>query len=126
MGLRRFSEWVRQNKCIILAAILLLVIFLVRCKFQLAYVPSASMEKTIMTGEYVIIKRTDSIETGDIVAFYSEENAENMVKRCIGCPGDVVDVREGSVYLNGVFLTEEYVSSHTYETETFIVPEGVY
>lgn len=39
---------------------------------------------------------------------------EMLVKRVIGVAGDVVDIKEGYVYVNGSKLTESYVKGSTY------------
>ncbi len=39
---------------------------------------------------------------------------EMLVKRVIGVPGDVVDIRDGYVYVNGIKLIEDYAKGATY------------
>lgn len=53
-----------------------------------------------------------------------------MIKRVIGLPGDHIQIKDGSVYVNGEKLEESYISSEI-STESFIlndftVPEGYY
>jgi len=70
-------------------------------------VPSGSMEKTIMTGDRVIGSRLsyyfEEPERGDIVIFHFPDDPTGKtyyVKRIIGLPGDVIDIRDGKVYIN--------------------------
>lgn len=53
-----------------------------------------------------------------------------MIKRVIGLPGDHIQIKDGSVYVNGEKLEESYISNEIL-TESFIlndftVPEGYY
>ena len=100
-------------------------------------VPSASMENTIMTHDRVIGSRLhyyfEDPERGDVVIFYFPDDVTEKtyyVKRVIGMPGDVVDIRDGHVYLNGsdTPLDEPYIREPM-ETPVelhYEVPEGCY
>lgn len=103
-----------------------IILFISQIFFMYSKVPSSSMEPTVKEGEYVLIRRTKQIQRGDIAAFYSEEFHTYMLKRCIGVSGDVVDIREGNIYVNGEYVQENYVKAHTTESKTFIVPEDSY
>lgn len=111
---------------IVFLSMCVLILLVSQVFFMYSKVPSGSMSPTIKEGEYVLIKRTNHIEHGDIVAFYSEEFSVYMLKRCIGMEGDIVDIREGNVYVNGIFLQENYVLARSSETKTFVVPEDSY
>lgn len=98
-------------------------------------VPSPSMENTIMTRDRVIGSRltyhfTDP-ERGDIVIFrFPDDESIYYVKRIIGMPGDIVDIRDGHVYLNNseAPLDEPYILEPMDPTEVmhFEVPEDSY
>lgn len=54
----------------------------------------------------------------------------SLIKRVIGLPGDHIQIKEGSVYLNGEKLEENYLDKSIF-TESFVltdftVPEGYY
>ncbi len=94
-------EWVK----IIVAAV---IIAFVLNTFIIANsrVPTGSMEDTIMAGDRVIGLRLSYLfsdpKRGDIVIFrYPDDESIYYVKRIIGIPGDVVDIYNGHVYLNG-------------------------
>lgn len=113
---------------------------LFKCIFLHGFVPSGSMEKTIMTGELLLSNRlayvNDVPKRGDIVIFennYSEltevSNEEYLIKRVIGVPGDTIELYNGNVYINGCLLKEwRYVQGRTYplklNSTRFVVPEG--
>ena len=63
------------------------------------------MLDTIPLNTQLLIKKdTSNLQRGSIIVFYHDD--ELMIKRLIGLPGDVIDIREGVVYVNGVQLTE--------------------
>ncbi|WP_423709100.1 signal peptidase I [Undibacterium sp. WLX3042] len=80
-------------------------------------VPSSSMYPTLLEGDRVICDRiaydiklplTDVIlkhvsdpQRGDIVTFSSPEDGTRLVKRLIAVPGDVVEMRDERLLING-------------------------
>lgn len=92
-------------------------------------VEGASMQPTLHTGDKMIIVRSNTYEHGDIVVFNSHKDG-TYVKRVIGVPGDRIEVKNGSVYRNGVELYEEYlIAQYTKDGDTsgeVEVPDGKY
>lgn len=108
-------------------AILLLLIICLNLFVMQIEVPSESMLNTIPVGSKMLVLRNSSgIVYGDLVVFHSDEMDEVMIKRLIGMPGDTVDIREGTVYVNGEYLDESYISSYDDYSGTFFVPEDSY
>ena len=61
---------------------------------------------------------------------FLEVDKISLIKRVIGVPGDYIQIKDGSVYVNGKKIEESYLSSDVV-TESFIlndfeVPEGYY
>lgn len=83
-----------RKKCIIIPLIsFAIVIVLLRFVFYIGYVPTASMEPTIMAGEKIFGFRIyDELESGDVIVFEHENTY--MVKRIAACPGDTVKIRD--------------------------------
>lgn len=87
--------------CVIAAMIVIFTFFLVNAK-----IPSESMEPTIMTNDQIFGNRlaynNSDVKRYDIIIFkYPDNESELFIKRVIGLPGDVVDVHDGDVYING-------------------------
>lgn len=81
-------------------------------------VEGASMEMTAMPGQYVLVDKLTphwaAYARGDIVVLnppsdYSGSTGVPFIKRVIGLPGDHVELRDGTVYVNGIALDEPYV-----------------
>ena len=50
-------------------------------------------------------------QRGEIVIFkYPQDETREFVKRVVGIPGDLVEIKKGYVYVNSEKITEEYVS----------------
>lgn len=47
-----------------------------------------------------------------------------MVKRVIGLPGDTIEIRQGTVYINGTYYSEPYLEKTDTYTGEFQVPEN--
>ena len=98
-------------------------------------IPSASMENTIMTGDRVIGFRLSYLfeepKRGDIIIFKFPDNERKYyIKRIIGEPGDIIDIKESQVYLNNseTPLEEGYIKEPMKPQPDmhFEVPEGAY
>lgn len=101
-----------------------------------ATIPSGSMENTIPTGSRVIGMRLSYLftepERGDIIIFkYPVDESTYYVKRIIGMPGDLVEIRDGKIFLNksSVPLEENYLKEEWIimnDGLSYQVPEGSY
>jgi len=89
-------------------------------------VPSASMEPTLMTGDYIVTLNEDHYERGDIVVLRDPEDPGSyVVKRVVALGGDTVAMDGGALYVNGQYVSEPYVMNPAaYELESTKVPEG--
>lgn len=95
-----------------------------------AYIPSGSMENTIMTGDRIIgLRLIRQYHRGDIVIFPDPDGGGYyLIKRIIGLPGDNVTIKNGTVSINGTPLEEPYLKEVMRKDETFsiTVPEEGY
>lgn len=113
-----------------LEALRSLLTLLVMAMFALTFIvqpfriPSESMERTLLVGDFLLVNKSiygppghfgwllpyRQVQKGDIVVFHFPINPpEHVVKRVIGLPGDRIHLRNGVVFRNGQPLTEPYV-----------------
>lgn len=105
------------------ASILVVALFILTFIVQPFRIPSESMERTLLVGDFLLVNKTiygppgdfgwllpyRPIRRGDVAVFYFPINpAEHVVKRVIGIPGDRIHLSHGVVYRNGKPLTEPY------------------
>lgn len=72
-----------------------------------------SMEPALYNGQEILMNRVvyklSSPKRGDVVIFLpnGNENSHYYVKRVVGLPGETIQIRDGSVYIDGVLLDED-------------------
>lgn len=108
-----------------IASVLAVGLFVMTFVFQNFEIPSASMVKTLLIGDHVLVDRVSlappakwapftfyrDVHRGDIVVFLKPGEPDLfLVKRAIGIPGDRIHLRNGVVYLNGVAQNEPYAA----------------
>lgn len=107
---------------------------------QAFFIPSSSMEPTLMPGDRVLVSklayRFGDVGRGDVVVFenpdpallpdqsvlgsffhwlgeglgFAQPEEEDFIKRVIGVPGDIVEIRDRTVHVNGQPLAEPYLA----------------
>lgn len=132
---KTLSKTVREHKGFFLFIVLMML-------FRSAIadwndVPSGSMEPTILVGDRIFVNklaydvrvplthislyRLADPQRGDIVIFDSRAADKRLVKRVIGVPGDIVEMRAGRIVVNG---TPAEYSDIKLEDHALITLEG--
>ncbi len=75
----------------------------------------SSMWPTIKEGEYILVNKAayffEQPKRGDIIVFHSPNDPKSdLIKRIIAIPGDTVEIRDKTVFINKVPLVEPYIS----------------
>jgi signal peptidase I len=111
---RRRQAW-EWGKCL---AIALVLAFGIRTAVVEAFfIPSGSMEPTLQIGDRVLGNKFwfwfAAPHRQDIVIFAPPDTANlaaaALIKRVIAVEGDIVEVREGQLYVNGQAVPEPYL-----------------
>jgi len=117
---------------VVLGAILAIVIrqFVAEAR----YIPSGAMQPTLQVNDRLIINklayRFHGPARGDIVVFQPPESLHQndaFIKRLMGLPGDIVEVKNGQLYINGEPQTEPYIAAKPdYQYGPVTVPPDSY
>jgi signal peptidase I len=85
--------------------------------FQIALVNQISMEPTLYEGQILIIAKVNYLfgdpERGDIVVLKDELENKYLIKRAIGLPNEVVDIRNNKVYIDEKELSPDFTEVQT-------------
>ncbi len=119
---REAMEWV-DALCVVLIVVMAIHAWL----FQLFKIPSGSMEDTLEIKDRLVVNKfifgaklpfseNDRLfkmrdpKRGDVVIFrFPKDTTKYYVKRLIGLPGDVIEIRDNVLYLNSEAQEEPYV-----------------
>ncbi len=115
------SAWASSAQSLLMTIVIAL--FVITFVVQAFQIPSESMERTLLVGDYLLVDKLHygppgmwdvlmpyrPIRRDDIVVFhYPVKPSEHFVKRVIGLPGDRIHLESKRVYVNGQPLTEPY------------------
>jgi signal peptidase I len=108
-------DWGKSLLIALVAVILLNQFIVTQCK-----VIGYSMQPTLLQGERLLINRFIYIlhapQRGDVITFKDPDLTQpkpikNLVKRVVAIPKDVVEVRGGLLYINGILFQEAYTDT---------------
>lgn len=98
------------NTLIVVAAVAILVAMLF---LPVLRIYGQSMNATLWSGDLVFSLKGSSFETGDVIAFYYNNNI--LVKRVIATSGQWVDIDlDGNVYVDQQLIDEPYLEEKAY------------
>ena len=108
----------------------------IRDYIQSFYIPSTSMEPTLLRGDYITADmrwaRTSEPSRADIVIYESpKEEGQLLIKRIVGLPGERISLRDSVLYIDGVPLRDDRgvyrgPRHHSMSIEPLKIPQGHY
>ncbi len=129
-------DWVES---IIVAFLLAMVIrtFIV----QAFKIPTGSMRPTLLEGDLILVNKfiygakvpftelclsaLSGLKRGDVIVFvYPEDRKKNFIKRLVGFPGEAVEIKNGTIYINDKPLLELVFSQRYYYNRGDLAGEG--
>ena len=101
-------------------------------------IPSGSMKPTLQIGDHILVNKfiygvkipyiqktlipINEPERGDIVVFlYPRDRSKDFIKRVIGVGGDVIEIRNKEIFLNGSPCSD----IHGVHTDNLILPSSI-
>ncbi len=116
---------------------LILAVHIIQFVIQAYFIPTASMEDTLLVGDHLFVEKITygpiipqmigmekpihldflgirEVRKGDIIIFRPpHEQDKDYIKRCIAIPGDLFEIKDGSVFINGKKQEEPYTKGQT-------------
>jgi len=104
-------SWLRDLFLSVLIAIVVILFLYQPVKVEgTSMMPSLVDQERIFINKFIYRFGLSDIGRGDTVVFwFPGDPSKSYIKRVIGVPGDSVEVREGTVFVNGSMLKESYV-----------------
>lgn len=106
-----FFSFIRDTVIALALGIFLFLVF--QFFFQFYTVDGPSMNETLADGQrMLVLKTTKQPSRGDVIIFHTPPASgvdEIFVKRVIGLPGDVIEIKNGVVFVNNEPLQEDYI-----------------
>lgn len=126
-----------------LEALLIAVIFATFARtyvVQAFKIPTGSMEENLLVGDHILVNKfiygpatgdlerallpQREIRRGDVVVFkYPDDPRRDFIKRCVGLPGDEVEIVDKELWINGLRVEDD---SYTYHTEERVFSRSRY
>lgn len=114
MDLRDVKEFVKDFIKYIIVIIVVLIIFTYVISIQ--QVIGKSMEPNFYQNDIVLISKLNykihDIKRKDVVVFEYNEY-KNLIKRVIGLPGDKIEYKNNTLYINDKAYKEDYINTKT-------------
>jgi signal peptidase I len=125
-----------------LEALLVAVVFATFARtfvVQAFKIPTPSMEKNLLIGDHILVNKLiygpaskveravlpqRAVRRGDVVVFrFPDDPGRDFIKRCVGLPGDTVEIVDKQLRLNGRPLDE---SGYVYHSDERVYPASIF
>ena len=108
-------------------ALALIASYFSACSAKPVLVEGKAMMPAFNNGDRILIeKNLDDLKRGDVIAFlYPKDRSKWYIKRVVGLPGEVVEIRAGKVFINGQVFDEPYVDESFNQSKATFPPKQV-
>jgi signal peptidase I len=104
---------------------ILLALFIRTFVVQAFKIPSGSMKPTLQIGDHILVNKflygvklpfirstlipISQPKRGDVIVFvYPVDESKDFIKRVIGLPGEIIEITDNNVYINGDLYADEH------------------
>jgi signal peptidase I len=108
--------WLLLRELVETVVLSLVIFLLIRMVVQNYRIESHSMLPNFHEGQFILVNKLafklSQPERGEVIVFHNPSNTdEDYIKRVIGLPGDTLEMREQTVYINGEALPQPYATN---------------
>ena len=129
MDFRELREFIKDFGSYIIVGIVVILLFMYVIAF--IQVQGPSMQNTFTEGDLVFLSKVhykfSDVKRGEIIIF-ENNGVKNLIKRVIGLPGEKVEFKNNTLYINGQAYEEDYLSEGvtTNDYSSGEIPENCY
>lgn len=109
------SESIKKEIWSWIKAIFLGVAIVFICRafiFTPVKVEGKSMSPTFEDNNRIIVTKMSKVQRFDMIVFHSPVSNEDYIKRVIGLPGDIVEVKNDVLHINNIIYEEPYLNEN--------------
>lgn len=128
---RGVVEWL-----VVLGSAVVVALLLRAFLFQAFFIPSESMEETLRVDDRVLVNklsyRIGDVSRGEVVVFRRPDDQpgefRDLIKRVIGLPGESIEARDNTIFIDGQVLIEPYLTPGEVigDFGPVVIPDGEY
>ncbi len=131
MDFRSIVEFIKDTSKYII--VIIVVLFVFAFVLGLQQVVGPSMQPNLKEGDILLVNklvyRFTSIKRFDVVVLSQKD--KYMIKRIIGIPGDSIEYKNNTLYINGIAYEEKFIDKNNSKTEDFVleykfIPDNMY
>lgn len=121
------KQKISKMKIYLVISTFFLTIVFSACAPQPVLVEGTAMMPTFNDGDKILIDRNfGELKRGDIVMFlYPKDRTKSYIKRIIGLPGEMVEIKSGQVFINDELLDEPYVENSYNQAKPNFPPQKI-
>lgn len=122
----------------VLLITLIFAVFARTYTVQAFKIPTGSMEENLIIGDHILVNKfvygdsfsavdralfpTRPVRRGDVVVFkFPEDPSRDFIKRCIGLPGDEIEIVDKTLFVNGQKVEDR---GYTYRADSRVYPRS--
>ena len=86
-------------------------------------VSGASMYPTLHNGDRMILSKIGDINRFDVVVLKAPDENVEYIKRVIGIPGDILEMKQGVLYINGKKIEQPFINTEALQKQTVFIDD---